>query len=51
VHSTPLADPVAQLDDERRGALERDVVAKSRKLVKDGALMFEVRIVVATARK
>jgi ubiquinone/menaquinone biosynthesis C-methylase UbiE len=50
VHSTPLADPVAQLDDERRGALERDVVAKSRKLVKDGALMFEVRIVVATAR-
>ncbi|MGH7265719.1 MAG: methyltransferase domain-containing protein [Candidatus Rokuibacteriota bacterium] len=51
VHSTPLAGPVAQVDDERRGALERDVVAKSRELVKDGALTFEVRIVVAMARK
>jgi SAM-dependent methyltransferase len=49
VHSTPLAGLVAQVDDERRGALERDVVAESRELVKDGALPFEVRIVVATA--
>jgi hypothetical protein len=51
VHSTPLAGPVAQVDDARRGALERDVVARSRELVKDDALTFEVRIVVATARK
>ncbi|HXW08847.1 MAG TPA: methyltransferase domain-containing protein [Vicinamibacterales bacterium] len=51
VHSTPLAGSVAQVDDERRGALAREVVAKSRELVKDGALKFEVRIVVATALK
>ena len=28
VHSTPLAGAVAQLNDKRRGSLERDVVAK-----------------------
>jgi hypothetical protein len=42
---------VAQADEERRGALERDVVGKSRTLVKDGALTFAVRLIVATARK
>jgi ubiquinone/menaquinone biosynthesis C-methylase UbiE len=51
VHSTPIAGPVAQADEERRGALERDVVGKSRTLVKDGALTFAVRLIVATARK
>jgi ubiquinone/menaquinone biosynthesis C-methylase UbiE len=51
VHSTPLAGAVAQVDDERRGSLERDVVAKWQKFVKDRALVLQVRVVVATARK
>jgi ubiquinone/menaquinone biosynthesis C-methylase UbiE len=51
VHSTPLAGTVAQVDDERRSMLERDVVAKWQEFVKDHALMLQVRIVVATARK
>ena len=51
VHSTPLAGVVAQVDDERRGSLERDVVAKWQEFVKDRALMLQVRIVVASARK
>lgn len=29
VHSTPLADPMAQVEDEGRRLLERDVVAKA----------------------
>ena len=51
VHSTPLASAVAQVNDERRGALDRDVVAQWQEFVKEGALMLEARIVVATARK
>lgn len=51
VHSTPLAGAVAQVDDERRGSLERDVVAKWQEFVEDRALMLQVRIVVATAWK
>jgi ubiquinone/menaquinone biosynthesis C-methylase UbiE len=51
VYSTPLAGAVAQVDDERRGSLERDVVAKWQEFVKDGVLMLQVRNVVATARK
>jgi ubiquinone/menaquinone biosynthesis C-methylase UbiE len=51
VHSTPLAGAVAQVNDERRGALERDVAAKWQEFVKDRALMIQVRMVVATARK
>ena len=51
VHSTPLAGAVAQVDDDRRGLLERDVVAKWQEFVKDRALVLQVRIVVATARK
>jgi ubiquinone/menaquinone biosynthesis C-methylase UbiE len=51
VHSTPLAGAVAQVNDERRGSLERDVVAKWQEFVKDRALMLQVRMVVATARK
>ncbi len=51
VHSTPLAGAVAQVDDERRGSLERDVVAKWQEFVEDRALVLHVRIVVATARK
>lgn len=51
VQSTPLAGGVAQVDDERRGSLERDVVAKWQEFVKDRALVLQVRIVVATAWK
>jgi ubiquinone/menaquinone biosynthesis C-methylase UbiE len=51
VYCTPLAGAVEQLNDERRGSLERDVVSKWQEFVKDRALMLQVRRVVATARK
>lgn len=51
VYSTPLAGCVAQIDDECRGALERDVAAKWGAFVKDRALMLQVRMVIAAARK
>ena len=51
VHSTPLRGAVAQVDDERRGSLERDVVAKWQEFVEHRALVLQVRVVVATARK
>jgi hypothetical protein len=51
VHSTPLAGAVAQADDDCLGSLERDVVSKWQEFVKDGELMLQVRVVVATARK
>ena len=51
VRSTPLADAVAQLDDERRAALERDVVVPWQEFVEDGALTLQLDVVVATARK
>jgi len=50
-HSTPLAGVVAHVDDEGRGSLEREVVAEWQEFVEDGALVLQVRIVVATARK
>jgi ubiquinone/menaquinone biosynthesis C-methylase UbiE len=51
LHSTPLAGAVAQMDDEHRAALERDVVGKWQEFVEAGALVLQVRIVIATARK
>lgn len=51
VYSTPLAGPVAQVDDERRGSLEREVVRKWQEFLEDSALMLQVRVIVATARK
>lgn len=51
VHSTPLAGAAAHLDDQRRGLLERDVVAKWAEFIKDRALVLEVRVAVATAWK
>jgi ubiquinone/menaquinone biosynthesis C-methylase UbiE len=50
VASTPLAGAVAQVDDERRRSLERDVVARWQECVEDGALALQVRVVVVTAR-
>ncbi len=51
VRSTPLAGAVARVDDERLGAIERDVVKRWQELVEDGALVLDVRVVTATARK
>ncbi len=51
VNSTPLAGAVEQVDDARRGLLERDLVAKWQEFVKDLSLVLQVRMVVATARK
>jgi ubiquinone/menaquinone biosynthesis C-methylase UbiE len=50
VHSTPLASAVAQVDDERRRSLERDVVSRWQEFVEDHALVLQARVVVATAR-
>lgn len=49
VYSTPLAGAVAQVDGERRAALEHEVVAQWQEFVQDGALILEVSVVVATA--
>jgi ubiquinone/menaquinone biosynthesis C-methylase UbiE len=51
VHSTPLAGVVAQMSDERRDTLERDVAAKWQEFVRDRAMVLQVRMVVATAWK
>lgn len=51
VQSTPLADAVAQVDEDRRAALERDVVASWQAFVEDGALTLQLGIAAATARK
>jgi ubiquinone/menaquinone biosynthesis C-methylase UbiE len=51
VHSTPIAGAVAQVDDDHRDLLERDVVTKWQEFVKDRALVLQVRIVVASALK
>jgi len=51
VNSTPLAGAMAPVDDERRGLLERDIVSKWREFVKDRALILQLRVNVATARK
>jgi len=51
VHSTPLAGRMADMDDERRELLERDVVEGWQDFVKDGAFVLQVRMVVGTARK
>ncbi len=50
VHSTPIAGAVAQVDDDRRGSLEREVVARWQEFVEDRALALQLRVVVATAR-
>jgi ubiquinone/menaquinone biosynthesis C-methylase UbiE len=51
VQSTPLANALEQVDDATRAALEREVVAKWQAFAEDGALMLQLGVVVATARK
>ncbi|MGE3525255.1 MAG: hypothetical protein AB7I33_04965, partial [Gemmatimonadales bacterium] len=50
VQSTPLAGVVAQMDDGRRAALEREVVARWQEFVAGPGLELQVRMVVVTAR-
>ncbi len=51
LHATPLAEAVGQFDDERLGALERDVVEQAQDLVEDGGLTIQQGIVIATAKR
>lgn len=51
VNSTPLAGAMEPVDEEHRVLLERDIVSKWREFVKDHALMLQLRVNVATARK
>lgn len=51
LHSTPLAETVAQAGETRRAALERDVCAQWREFVVGGFLSLQVGMTTATARK
>jgi ubiquinone/menaquinone biosynthesis C-methylase UbiE len=51
IYSTPLMGAMAEVTDETRSALERDVVAKWQEFVDDGSMVYEQRIVVSTAIK
>ena len=51
VSSTPLAAPISASDDERRAALEREVVANWQPFLENDGLLAEQSITVATARK
>ncbi len=51
LRATPLAEAVGQMDDERLGALERDVVEQAQGLIEDGGLTIQQGLVVATARR
>lgn len=50
VYSTPLGDAVAQASDDRRAAVERDMVEQWQAFVEDGALIYQQDIVWGTAR-
>jgi ubiquinone/menaquinone biosynthesis C-methylase UbiE len=50
VHSTPLGTAVAQLDEDGRIALEREVVAAWRPFTEDGMLILQVSLTTASAR-
>jgi len=51
VHSTPLVGLMAETDKTVRNELERKVIAKWQDYVKNGAFIYEQRIVTAVARK
>ena len=51
VHSTPMVARVAQLDEERREALERDFSERCRDFVREGRLAGAVRITTLMARR
>ena len=51
VHSTPMAEAVAKLDEERRQALERHICDQWRERMVDGVLELPVRMTTVTASK
>jgi ubiquinone/menaquinone biosynthesis C-methylase UbiE len=51
VYSTPLAGAVANVDDEDLAALEREVIEEWQDFEQNGNLMYQQRIVIASARK
>jgi len=51
VHSTPLAEVVRDMDDDRLASLEREVIDNAKDLVKDGSVTTPQEIIVATGRK
>jgi ubiquinone/menaquinone biosynthesis C-methylase UbiE len=51
IHSTPMADAVAQIGEEARAALEQRMVAGCEPFVDDGALVIEVGMLTAIARR
>jgi ubiquinone/menaquinone biosynthesis C-methylase UbiE len=51
VRCTPLAAAVEQVDDERRAALERDVVAGWRPWTEGGGMTYQQDVAVATGRR
>ncbi len=51
IHSTPMAAVVAQVEEQRREALERDFSERCRDLVEDNALVGAVRMTTLTARR
>jgi ubiquinone/menaquinone biosynthesis C-methylase UbiE len=51
IHSTPLAEAVAQAGQAKRDALERDVCEQWQEFVVDGSMSFQVGMTTATARK
>jgi hypothetical protein len=51
LHSTPLAEAVRQMDDDRLAALEREVVENAKDLVEEAGVTVSQGIVVATGRK
>lgn len=51
IHSTPMAGALAELDEERRAALERDVCTQWLKHCRDGAMTLKVGMTTATGRR
>lgn len=51
IHSTPLANAVAQVDDRKRAALECDVCEQWEQFVVDGAMKLSVDMTTVTGRK
>lgn len=50
VHSTPLADVAASMDDDRLEAIGRDVKADWRRFVDDGRLVLDLRMLTANVQ-
>lgn len=51
IHSTPMVGVLAEVDQQRRAALERDVCARWQEDCTDGAMTLQVGMTTAIARK